>query len=154
VQLLGQAYMNDGRLDDAKQAYQRHADRYPERLAPIRAIGGMYLQQGAFTQAAEQFEKALLVDPADFQSLVALADISERTADFVKAREYYDEAISASRTEEQMWMVGGRLVGHFDIQGMTDSAIARMEALSGYLRSSQGRLAELQQPERTRSSTR
>ncbi len=144
VQLLGQAYMNEGRLDDAKTTYRRHADRYPERLAPIRAIGGMYLQQGAFTQAAEQFEKALLVDPADFQSLVALADIAERTADFEQAREYYDRAISASRTTEQMWMVGGRLVGHFDLQGMTDSSIARVEALSGYLRSSQGRLAELQ----------
>jgi len=144
VQLLGQAYMNEGRLDDAKLTYQRHADRYPERLAPIRAIGGMYLQQGSFTQAAEQFEKALLVDPADFQSLVALADIAERTADFEKARDYYDRAISASRTTEQMWLVGGRLVGHFDLQGMTDSSIARVEALSGYLRSSQGRLAELQ----------
>lgn len=143
VQLLGQAYMNEGRLEDARMTYQRHAERYPERLAPIRAIGGMYLQQGAFTQAAEQFEKALLVDPADFQSLVALADIWERTADFVKARDYYDQAISSSRTEEQMWMVGGRLISHFDIQGMTDSAIARVEALSGYLRSSQGRLAEL-----------
>ncbi len=145
VQLLGQAYMNAGRLDDARLTYQRHADRYPERLAPIRAIGGMYLQQGGFTPAAEQFEKALLVDPTDFQSLVAMADISERTADFEKARAYYDRAISASRDAGQMWLVGGRLVGHFDLQGMTDSSIARMEALSGYLRSSQGRLSELQQ---------
>ncbi|MCL7959281.1 MAG: tetratricopeptide repeat protein [marine benthic group bacterium] len=144
VQLLGQAYMNEGRLDDARMTYQRHADRYPDRLAPIRAIGGMYLQQGAFTQAAEQFEKALLVDPADFQSLVARADIAERTAEFETAREYYDRAISSSRNAEQMWAVGGRLVGHFDLQGMTDSSIARLEALSGYLRSSQGRLAEIQ----------
>ena len=145
VQLLGQAYTNAGRLDDAKLTYERHADRYPERLAPIRAIGGMYLQQGVFSQAAEQFEKALLVDPADFQSLVAMADISERTADFEKARGYYDRAISASRDAGEMWLVGGRLVGHFDLQGMTDSSIARMEALTAYLRSSQGRLAELHQ---------
>ena len=144
VQLLGQAYMNAGRMDDARRTYQRHADRYPERLAPIRAIGGMYLQQGGFGPAAEQFEKALLIDPTDFQSLVAMADISERTADFETARGYYDRAISASRDAEQMWLVGGRLVGHFDLQGMTDSSIARMEALSGYFRSSQGRLAELQ----------
>lgn len=145
VQLLAQAYVNAGRLDDAQKVYQRHADRYPERVAPIRAIGGMYLQQGVFSAAAEQFEKALLVDPADFQSLVAMADISERTAEFERARDYYDRAISASGSAEQMWIVGGRLVGHFDLQGMTDSAIARMEALAGYLRSSQGRLAELQQ---------
>lgn len=144
VQLLGQAYVNAGRLDDAKQTYQRHADSYPERLAPIRAIGGMYLQQGGFTPAAEQFEKALLVDPSDLQSLVAMADISERTADFEKARGYYDRAISASRTAEQMWQVGARLVGHFDLQGMTDSAIARNEALSHYIRLSQGRVPELQ----------
>ncbi len=82
IQLLGQAYVNAGRTDEAERTYQRHADRYPERLAPIRAIGGMYLQQGRFTPAAAQFEKALLVDPADFQSLVAMADIAERTADF------------------------------------------------------------------------
>ena len=144
IQLLGQAYMNAGRLDDARQVYQRHADRYPARLAPIRAIGAMYLQQGVFSQAAAQFEKALLIDPNDFQSLVALADIAERTAEFAKARGYYDRAVSASRDAESMWLVGGRLVGHFDLQGMTDSSIARMEALSGYLRSSQGRLAELQ----------
>jgi len=143
VQLLGQAYMNAGRMDDAKRTYQQHADRYPERLPPIRAIGGMYLQQGGFTPAAEQFEKALLIDPTDFQSLVAMADISERTADFVTARGYYDRAISASRNAEQMWQVGGRLVGHFDLQGMTDSSIARNEALSGYIRSSQGRVPEL-----------
>jgi tetratricopeptide (TPR) repeat protein/TolB-like protein len=144
IQLLGQAYMNAGRPDEAVRTYERHASRYPERLAPIRAIGGVYLQQGGFTQAAAQFERALLVDPNDFQSLVAMADISERTADFAKARDYYDRAISASRDTERMWLVGGRLVGHFDLQGMTDSSIARVEALSGYLRSSQGRLAELQ----------
>ncbi len=144
VQLLGQAYMNAGRMDEAERTYQRHADRYPERLAPIRAIGGMYLQQGRFTPAAGQFEKALLVDPNDFPSLVAMADISERTADFEKARAFYDRAISASRTTDQMWQVGGRLVAHFDLQGMTDSAIARNEALSGYIRSSQGRVPELQ----------
>jgi tetratricopeptide (TPR) repeat protein len=144
IQLLGQAYMNAGRLDDARLTYQRHADRYPERTAPIRAIGALYLQQGVFTQAAAQFEKALLIDPNDFQSLVALADITERTAEFVKARGYYDRAISASRDAESMWIVGGRLVAYFDLQGMTDSSIARMEALAGYLRSSQGRLAELQ----------
>jgi tetratricopeptide (TPR) repeat protein len=144
VQLLGQAYMNAGRPDDARTVYQRHADRYPERLAPIRAIGAMYLQQGGFTPAAEQFEKALLIDPTDLQSLVAMADISERTADFEEARGYYDRAISASRDAEQMWLVGGRLIGHFDLQGMTDSSIARMEALAGYLRVSQGRLGELQ----------
>lgn len=144
IQLLGQAYVNAGRTDEAERTYQRHADRYPERLAPIRAIGGMYLQQGRFTPAAAQFEKALLVDPADFQSLVAMADIAERTADFEGAREFYDRAISASRSPDQMWLVGGRLVGHFDLQGMTDSAIARNEALSGYIRSSQGRVPELQ----------
>jgi tetratricopeptide (TPR) repeat protein len=144
VQLLGQAYMNAGRMDEAERTYQRHADRYPERLPPIRAIGGMYLQQGRFTPAARQFERALLVDPNDFPSLVAMADISERTADFEEARAFYDRAISASRTTDQMWQVGGRLVAHFDLQGMTDSAIARNEALSGYIRSSQGRVPELQ----------
>lgn len=144
VQLLGQAYMNQGRPEEARRVYARHAERYPDRLAPIRAIGDLYLQQGAFTQAAEQFEKALLIDPADFPSLLAMADISERTAEFEVARSYYDLAISASRNTDEMWLVGGRLVGFFDLQGMTDSSIARLEALSGYLRSSQGRLAELQ----------
>ncbi len=144
VQLLGQANMNAGRVDNAMRAYDRYADRYPDRVAPIRAIGGMYLQEGSFTTAAEQFERALLIDPTDFQSLVAMADISERTAEFGQARAYYDRAISGSRGTDQMWVVGGRLVGFFDLQGMTDSAIARVEALSGYLRSSQGRLAELQ----------
>jgi tetratricopeptide (TPR) repeat protein len=126
------------------RAYERHAARYPDRAAPIRAIGGLYLQEGSFTTAAEQFEKALLIDPTDFQSLVAMADISERTAEFDRARAYYDRAISGSRGTDQMWVVGGRLVAFFDLQGMTDSAIARVEALYGYLRSSQGRLAELQ----------
>ncbi|MCK5448259.1 MAG: tetratricopeptide repeat protein, partial [Gemmatimonadetes bacterium] len=144
VQLLSQANMNAGHEDDARQAYERYADRYPDRVAPVRAIGGLYLREGSFTTAAEQFEKALLIDPTDFQSLVAMADISERTAEFDRARAYYDRAISGSRGTDQMWIVGGRLVGFFDLQGMTDSAIARVEALSGYLKSSQGRLAELQ----------
>jgi len=144
VQLLGQAYVNAGRMDDARRVYERYADRYPERLAPLRALGTLNLQQGAFTPAAEQFGKALQVDPADFQSLLAMADISERIAEFEAARGYYDRAISASRDAGQMWLAGGRLVGYFDLQGMTDSSIARMEALAGYLRSTQGRAAELQ----------
>jgi tetratricopeptide (TPR) repeat protein len=144
VQLLAQAYLNAGRPDDARRVFERHAERYPDRLAPIRAIGELYVQQGAFTAAAEQFERALLVDPADFQSLVAMADIAERMAEFDEARQYYDRAVSASRVPEQMWRVGGRLIGHFDMQGMTDSSIARTEALAEYIRGSQGRLAELQ----------
>ena len=144
AQLLGQSFMNEGRPDDARRVYARHAERYPERLAPIRAIGSLYLQQGAFTPALQQFEKALLIDPTDYQSLLAMADISERMAEFENARGYYDRAVSASRDTDQMWLVGGRLVSFFDLQGMTDSSIARLEALSGYLRASQGRLAELQ----------
>jgi tetratricopeptide (TPR) repeat protein len=144
IQLLAQAYVNAGRPDEAQHVLERHAERYPDRLAPIRAIGELLLQQGRFTESAGQFERALLVDPADFQSLVAMADISERMAEFPEARGYYDRAVSASRIEDQMWMVGGRLIGHFDMQGMTDSSIARMEALAEYIRASQGRLAEIQ----------
>lgn len=145
VELLGRSYLNAGRPADAERAYERYAKRYPDRLTPIRAIGGLYLAAGDFTGATEQFERALLVDPADFQSLVALADIAERTGTFDRARDYYDRAVSASRSAEQMWLVGGRLVAFFELQGMTDSAIARMEALAGYVRSSRGRLAELQE---------
>ena len=144
VQLLAQAYMNLGQTDEATAAFERHAGRYPERLAPIRAIGNLHLVQGEFTRATEQFERALLVDPADFESLVSMADISERLARFEEARGYYDRAISASRNTDEMWSVGARLIGFFDLQGKTDSAIARSEALSEYVRASQGRLAELQ----------
>jgi tetratricopeptide (TPR) repeat protein len=145
VQLLARSYRSAGRGEEAERAFERYAERYPERLAPIRAIGELHLEQGDFTGAAEQFERALLVDPADFPSLVALADLAERTGEFEAARGYYDRAVSASRTPDQMWLVGGRLVAFFDLQGMTDSAIARMEALAGYVRSSQGRLTELRE---------
>ena len=144
MQILAQAYMNLGQPGEARAALERHASRYPERLAPIRAIGNLHVMQGEFTLAAEQFERALLVDPADFESLVSMADISERMARFEEARGYYDRAISASRNTNEMWSVGARLVGFFDLQGKTDSAIARSEALSYYVRASHGRLAELQ----------
>jgi tetratricopeptide (TPR) repeat protein len=144
VQALAGSYMNAGRPGDARRTYQAHGDRYPQRLAPIRALGDLHLQQGDFDGAAGQFERALLVDPNDIESLVALAGIAERTAQFEQARAYYDQAISASGSNEAMWSVGARLIGFFDLQGMTDSAIARLEALAGYLRSSQGQLLELQ----------
>ncbi len=144
TQALAQSYLNEGRSEDARRAYQSHADRYPERLAPIRALGTLHLQQGDFETAASYFEKALLVNPNDYPSLVAMADISERTAEFAEARRFYDRAISASGDTDAMWSVGARLVGYFDLQGMTDSAIARLEAVTGYLGRSQGRLSELQ----------
>jgi tetratricopeptide (TPR) repeat protein len=145
VQALGQFYANNGQIEDARRTFQGYADRYPDRLLPMRSLGNLYLQMGEFDTAADYFERALLLDPRDFASLVDLADIAERSADFAAARDYYDQAISASGNDERMWHVGGRLVGYFDLQGMTDSAIARLEAVAGYLGSTSGRLMELQQ---------
>lgn len=145
VRTLAQSYANLGRIEEARSTFQAYSDRYPDRLPPIRSLGDLYRQLGDFETATQYFERALLVDPRDFESLVALADIAERSAEFGRARDYYDRAIGASGSDARMWEVGARLVGYFDRQGMTDSAVARLEAVASYLRATGGRMMEVQQ---------
>lgn len=145
VEDLGALYMSAGRFEDARRTFQRYADRHPDNVRPIRALGHLYLQLGEFETAAAYFERALLVAPSDYASLVALGDIARRTAEFDAARTYYDRAIGATGDPSRIWDVGSRLIGFFDLQGRTDSAIARAEAYAGYLGGSQGRLIQIRE---------
>lgn len=67
--LLGNAYFDSDRPDDAIAAYDRALALRPEDANILNDQGAMYRQKGDFTRALANFEKAFKIDPYNLESL-------------------------------------------------------------------------------------
>ena len=59
----GQAFLEQGRLDEAMMAFTRTLQRDPDLYEAYMSRGLIFLQEGLLPEAAEQFVAALRVDP-------------------------------------------------------------------------------------------
>ncbi|MBI5484996.1 MAG: tetratricopeptide repeat protein [Deltaproteobacteria bacterium] len=67
--LLGNAYFDADRPDDAIAAYNKALALRPEDANILNDQGAMYRQKGDFTRALANFEKAFKIDPYNLESL-------------------------------------------------------------------------------------
>jgi superkiller protein 3 len=76
---LGRLYATKKMIDKSKSAYLKAIDRNINSYRSYLGLGQIYLEEQLWMDAAEQFDKALLIDP---QSTAARAGINEARSHF------------------------------------------------------------------------
>ncbi|MGH9348480.1 MAG: tetratricopeptide repeat protein [Vicinamibacterales bacterium] len=86
------AAARDGRLDDARAAYQRAIEGSPGSPFLHRELGIVERRRGDSQAALAELRTAVELDPSDAASLVQIGEILEQRMDFVGAESLYREA--------------------------------------------------------------
>ena len=84
--------MNAGRLDDARTAYQRAIAATPDSAVLYRELGMVERRSGNAAAALEQFNRAVMLDPADAVSLAQSGELLEERGDFAGAETAFRNA--------------------------------------------------------------
>ncbi|HEY3160657.1 MAG TPA: tetratricopeptide repeat protein [Vicinamibacterales bacterium] len=87
--------MNAGRLDEAREAYQRAIAATPDSAVLYRELGMVERRRGDTAAALEQFNRAVALDPTDAVSLSQAGEILEERGDFTGAETAYRNAATA-----------------------------------------------------------
>ena len=86
------AAMNAGRLDEARTAYQRAIAAAPDSAVLYRELGMVERRSGNAAAALEQFNRAIMLDPADAIALAQAGELLEERGDFTGAETAYRNA--------------------------------------------------------------
>jgi len=86
------AAMNAGRLDEARMAYQRAIAATPDSAVLYRELGMVERRSGNAAAALEQFNHAIVLDPADAIALGQAGELLEERGDFAGAEAAYRNA--------------------------------------------------------------
>jgi tetratricopeptide (TPR) repeat protein len=84
--------MNAGRLDEARTAYQRAIAATPDSALLYRELGIVERRSGNAAGALEQFNRAIMLDPADASSLAQVGELLEERGDFAAAETAFRNA--------------------------------------------------------------
>src|SRR6185369_12111521 len=84
--------MNAGRLDEARTAYQRAIAATPDSAVLYRELGMVERRSGNAPAALEQFNRAVMLDPADAVSLAQSGELLEERGDFAGAETAFRHA--------------------------------------------------------------
>src|SRR5215813_3612057 len=87
--------MNAGRLDEARTAYQRAIAATPDSAVLYRELGMVERRGGNAAAALEQFNHAIMLDPADAVALAQSGELLEERGDFAGAEVAYRNAHNA-----------------------------------------------------------
>lgn len=86
------AAAREGRLDDARAAYQRAIEASPGSAFLHRELGIVERRRGDSQAALAELRAAVELDPSDAASLVQIGELLEQRMDFVGAESHYREA--------------------------------------------------------------
>lgn len=88
-----------GRLEEARDGYQRAIAGSPESAFLHRDLGGVERRLGDTDSALARFRRAVELDPTDGRSLVQIGEILEERADFEGAIAAYSRALAIDPSE-------------------------------------------------------
>lgn len=88
-EMVGRAFMAVGCFDDSKKAFDEGISRYPNSLRLFRAQGYYALNTRQTPDAVRYFERALYIDPSDFDSAQGL----KRAQSALDRRKYAADAL-------------------------------------------------------------
>jgi tetratricopeptide (TPR) repeat protein len=74
--VLGRCYLADGRLGDARAAFEAALSLDRENVAALKALAGILAHEGRPSNAADLYRAVCRVDPGDLESQTALHQIS------------------------------------------------------------------------------
>lgn len=121
-QALGSAYLNIGRKDDAKKAFDKLVALDPKNRESYTGIASAYIQKGLFKEGAETYLAGRKALGQEMYFAYELADLYERMKDFPKAAKERLAMVAAS-PESWEWQEGYLMK---DGEGMASEAFASL----------------------------
>ncbi len=95
---LGNAYSAMGRLDNAIEIYNRAIRVYPiNRIKYYKQVGILYRLEDKSELAINAFKQVLNMNPADYETRLALASMYETRGDISNAIEQYQHCLKYTR---------------------------------------------------------
>lgn len=88
-----------GRLDDARQMYQRTIAASPDSPFLYRELAIVEKRQGNLAAALEHAQKAAAMNPTEPRNFITIGEIYEAESDLTKAAEAYGTAVSLEPNE-------------------------------------------------------
>ncbi len=80
-------------MDKAEKILKKVVDLNPEFAMAHKDLGVLYLSKRLFDYAQDEFNKALKIEPENFDILFEYANYLHATTDFAQADEYYQKAL-------------------------------------------------------------
>src|SRR5271166_3063467 len=115
--------------DEAIVAFQHAASLQPKEAEPHFAAGTLLERENKFSDAEQEYKRALPLDPGSSDAAIALANLSMRGRRFPEAEEYLRKLLAehtyAGPESEAVEIQLGRVLA---AEGKNDDAIAAMNA--------------------------
>lgn len=105
---LAVAQKKQGELDQAIANLNKALERKADYAAAITTRGGIYAEQGKWSEARRDFEQALKLNPKDDGALYGLAQALRESKDYAGAQQALSELISRS-PNFVYWLEWGRI---------------------------------------------
>jgi tetratricopeptide (TPR) repeat protein len=88
-----------GRLDEARQAYQRALAASPQSPFLLRELAAVERRAGDLTAAVQHAQQAVAAEPTEVRGLILLAELYEGQGDITRAVETYEAAAAIEPAE-------------------------------------------------------
>jgi tetratricopeptide (TPR) repeat protein len=111
--------------DESVEAYKQAAALEPKDPEPHLAAGALLEKQDHFADAAEEFQKVLVIDPASADALTGLANIYMRGRRFPEAESVLRKLVALNPNDASAHLQLGRVMA---AAGENDAAIAELLA--------------------------
>lgn len=103
---LGEVYDQQGKLDEAATAFKQ-ALALAESAALHAQLAGVYRRQGDLAAATAEYERAVALDPQDWQSRLQLGRLYSEMGQLDRAEEHFRAALAAnSKSPEIRYSLG------------------------------------------------
>lgn len=107
---LGRVLYAQNEMPRSIEAYRLALQQKPTSRAALEGVALAHIAERRFDPAAEYIERIVRQNPADARAWLNLGDIAVYRGDEIRAREYYDMAMTADATDAKtIEMARGRL---------------------------------------------
>ena len=97
--ILGHAYNDEDRIEDAQSAYESAIAVNPEQFQAITGLGVIYRKQGNYDAAMNAYERAVKIDPTFAQAYSSMTTIALKRNDDSAALEYARKGYDLDSTD-------------------------------------------------------
>ncbi len=105
---IGLEYYRGGLYHEAAAAFMNTLSLYPDYFSAWYNLGLVRREQGALREAAESFEKALLLNPFDRETMLEIVDINWMLGSTARAGELLAAQLKGRATGEYYFFSGAR----------------------------------------------
>jgi tetratricopeptide (TPR) repeat protein len=97
--ILGNAYEDSDRIDEAQSAYDRALEINPHRFEAITGTGILHRKRGEYEQAMKAYQRALAIDPNYAQAYSSMTVIALKQYEDSMALEYAGRGYELDKTD-------------------------------------------------------